>query len=92
MTIDHSPLRCPVCDSALARDTVRPPCSAGCVHPNGAPRLAELRGPRSGRPVCGPCSLREVVAAEATGWTAEERDEWVRATLRDAARESGKAW
>jgi hypothetical protein len=87
-TVPHAPLRCPVCDSSLSRDTIRPPCSRGCTHPNGAPRLAEVAGPRSGRPVCGGCARRE----QHGGWPAKERDEWLAAELKDRRRPFGGGW
>jgi hypothetical protein len=85
----HDRLHCPLCDSELSRDTVRPPCANSCTHPNGEPRLAELAGPRSGRPVCAHCALREHAGVP---WSGEEREQWAEAAVRDGAREVGGGW
>jgi hypothetical protein len=88
-TVPVVPTRCPLCDSELRRETVRPPCPNGCTHANGEPRLAELAGPRSGRPVCSPCALRE---QQPNGWTERELAEWSDARARDGRRENGAGW
>ena len=67
-------LRCPLCDSFLDRATVRPPCSHGCTHPNGEPRLAEVAGPRSGRPLCSSCHAREQKQVNKFYWKLEYDD------------------
>lgn len=82
------PTRCPVCDSELQRETVRPPCPNGCTHPNGEPRLAEVAGPRSGRPLCAPCAARE----QRGKWSVADREAWLDAEARDGRRENGGGW
>jgi hypothetical protein len=86
-SIAHSTLRCPVCDSSLDRDTVRPPCPNGCKNAYGLPRLAVVASPRTGRPICSDCAARE-----GRPWTDEERAEWKAAAFRDARRENGGGW